>query len=110
VKVQPTLRTADRICRRSRYSGDGGIVSARVVPTQITIRTRGVSADDEEITAGAEVVVADSCRDEHRIPRRHIELDTLRTAELDPGAATCNAQHFVRSAVVVAEGEDAVSP
>jgi hypothetical protein len=77
---------------------------------QIGALAARIGADDEEVGARRFAFVRNPGRDHHDIAGAQLDGLPALAAELDPGAACGDAEHFMRRAVVMVLPVDAVAP
>jgi hypothetical protein len=110
---QWTFSAVDRIIvwnwqRRDILIGLGPL--ARQTPKQIPFASIGVSSNNSKIFAGTNILVSYTGWNHNYIAGMHLNVFAVRAAESQGGSAAISSKHFMRRAVIVSEGIDAVSP
>jgi len=83
---------------------------ARPTPKQIPLASVRVSSNNGEVRAGADFLVRYAGWNYDHIPSIHLDIAAALAANSQSRSATINSERFVRCAVVMSEGIDAVSP
>src|SRR4029453_430150 len=111
---QRSLRAVDRIVIGNWKSCDGAIrvwPFARQTAKQIPLASVRVSSNNAKVGACADVLMSDTSRNENDVSRAHLDgLPVLVAAESQRCRAMIDTEHFMRCAVIMSKGIDAVSP
>ena len=108
-----TFNAVDRIIIRKRQSRDRAIgFGPLACPTskQIPLTTVGIGADNSKVRAGTDVLVSYTSGNYNHIAGTHLNGFAMLAAESQSCRAMINTEHFVRCAVIMSKGIDAVSP
>ena len=110
---QWTLGAVDRIVVWNWQSRDVVIGSGALAwetSEQIPLASTGVSANDGKVRAGADILVRYTGRNYDHVPGIHLDVAAVLAADSQGRSSTINSQRFMRGAVIMSEGIDAVSP
>ena len=77
---------------------------------QIPLASTGVSANDGKVRAGADILVSYTGWNYDHVPGIHLDVAAVLAADSQGRSTTINSQRFMRGAVIMSEGIDAVSP
>src|SRR5882724_8684344 len=110
---QWAFNAVDRIIIRNRQSRDRAIgFGPLACPTskQIPLTTVGISANNRKVRAGADVLVSHTSGNYNHIAGMNLNGFAIIAAESQGRCAAISSKHFMRSAVIMSKGIDAVSP
>src|SRR5437870_1025807 len=110
---QRTVNAVDRIVIGNWQSCDSVIgfwPFARQTPKQIPLPSVRVSSHNAEIRTRADVVMRDARGNENDVAGADLDGLAVLAAESQLCSAIIDTQHFVRRAVIMSKGIDAVSP
>src|SRR4029077_1383950 len=110
---QWTVGAVDRIVIRNWQRCDGVIgfwPFARQTPKQIPLTSVRVGSHNAKVRTRADVVMRDTRRNENDVAAADLDGLAVLAAESQLCSAIRDTEHFVRRAVVMSKGIDAVSP
>src|SRR5882724_10028176 len=110
---QWAFNAVNRIIIRNRQSRDRAIgFGPLACPTskQIPLATVGISANNSKVRAGADVLVSHTSGNYNHIAGMHLNGFVMLAAESQGRSAVISSENFMRGAVIVSKGIDAVSP
>src|SRR4030095_11381940 len=110
---QWTVGAVDWIVIGNWQSGDGATgfwAFARQTAKQLRVASVRVSSHYAKIRARADVVMRDSCRNENDVAGADLDGLSVLAAESQSCGAIIDTERFVRRAVIMSKGIDAVSP
>src|SRR5206468_2610336 len=110
---QWTVSAVDRIVIGNWQGCDGAIgfwPFARQTSKQIPLASIRVSSHNTKIRTRADVVMRDTGRNENDVAAADLDSLTVLSAESHFCSAIIDTKHFVRRAVIMSKGIDAVSP
>ena len=79
-------------------------------PKQIPLASARVSSNNGKVRAGADFLVRYAGWNYDHVPSIHLDIAAVLAANSQSRSATINSERFVRCAVVMRKGIDAVSP
>jgi len=88
--------------------GSGSL--AWLTSEQIPFASIGVSSNNGKVRAGADILVSHTGWNYDHVPGIHLDVAAVLAADSQGRSATINSQRFMRGAVIMSEGIDAVSP
>ena len=88
--------------------GSGSL--AWLTPKQIPFASIGVSSNNGKVRAGADILVSHTGWNYDQVPGIHLDVAAVLAADPQGRSTAINSQGFMRGAVIMSEGIDAVSP
>jgi len=88
--------------------GSGSL--ARLTSEQIPFASIGVSSNNGKVRAGADILVSHTGWNYDHVPGIHLDVAAVLAADSQGRSTTVNSQRFMRGAVIMSEGIDAISP